>query len=70
VPDSKTGTFTAINGTTTVSFGHTFATVPRVFVQWNYASTVGFVPAGSITTTGFDYTNANSGPCSWFATTA
>jgi hypothetical protein len=71
VPDSKSGTFTCINGTVSVSFGHTFATPPRVFVQWYYAvPDAGWIVPGSITTTGFQYTNGNSGLCNWFATTA
>jgi hypothetical protein len=71
VPDSKSGTFTCINGVVSVPFGHTFATPPRVFVQWCYAvPDVGWIVPGSITTTGFQYQNGNSGLCNWFATTA
>lgn len=71
VPDQKSGTFSCTNGTVSVSFGHTFASPPRVFVQWNYANPdAGFVVGGSITTTGFQYTNGNAGLCDWFATLA
>jgi hypothetical protein len=71
VPFSKSGTFTCTNGVVSVAFGHTFATVPRVFVQWCYATPdVGWVVPGSITTTGFQYQNGNSGLCNWLATTA
>jgi hypothetical protein len=31
---------------------------------------VGWIVPGSITTTGFQYQNGNSGLCNWFATTA
>lgn len=66
----KSGTFNCINGTVTVSYGFTFATAPRVFVQWKYANPdVGYVVPGSETTTGFQYANGNSGLCNWFATT-
>ena len=71
VPAIKSGTFSCINGTVAVSFGYTFASAPRVFVQWNYASPdTGYVVANSITTTGFQYKNANAGVCDWLATTA
>lgn len=71
VPDQQSGTFTCANGTVSVSFGHTFASAPRVFVQWNYANPdAGFIVPGSITTTGFQYTNGNAGLCDWFATLA
>lgn len=71
VPDQKSGTFTCANGTVSVAFGHTFATPPRVFVQWNYATPdVGFIVPGSITTTGFQYTNGNAGLCDFLATLA
>jgi len=71
VPKSKSGTFTCANGVVSVSFGITFPSVPRVFVQWNYASPdTGWVVPGSITTTGFQYQNGNAGTCDWFATVA
>lgn len=71
VPFSKSGTFTCVAGVVSVSFAHTFASVPRVFVQWNYPTPdVGWIVPGSITTTGFQYQNGNSGLCNWFATTA
>jgi hypothetical protein len=39
-----------------------------VFVQWAYTSpSVGYVASGSVTTTGFSYTNSNSGTCFWLA---
>jgi len=67
----KSGTFTCNNGQVSVAFGVTFPSIPRVFVQWNYASPdVGWIVPGSITTTGFKYQSGNSGTCLWFATTA
>jgi hypothetical protein len=67
----QSGTFTCAAGTVPVPFGYTFASVPRVFVQWNYGSPdTGWVVPGSITTTGFSYQNGNGGLCDWFATTA
>jgi hypothetical protein len=71
LPTQKSGTFNSVNGVASVSFGITFPSVPRVFVQWNYASPdTGWVVPGSITTTGFQYQNGNAGLCDWFATTA
>jgi hypothetical protein len=67
----KSGTFTSAGGVVSVSFGTTFPSVPRVFVQWNYANPdVGWIVPGSITTTGFQYQSSNAGTCDWFATTA
>ena len=70
-PVVRSGTFTCVAGVASVSFGFTFASVPRVFVQWNYANPdAGWVVPGSITTTGFQYQNSNSGTCDWLAITA
>jgi hypothetical protein len=65
----KSGTFNAVNGVQSVAFGVTFATPPRVFVQWYYATPdVGWIVPGSITNTGFQYQSGNAGLCNWFAT--
>ena len=70
VPTFKTGTFTCVNGVVSVAFGFTFSSIPKVFVQWNYANPdAGWVVPGSITTTGFQYQNGNSGTCDWLAVT-
>ena len=70
VPTFKTGTFTCVNGVVSVAFGFTFPSIPKVFVQWNYANPdAGWVVPGSITTTGFQYQNGNSGTCDWLAVT-
>jgi len=64
---ARSGSFTCTNGTTSVTFSSAFPTAcTGVFVQWAYASPdVGWV--ASYSTTGFTYTNANSGLCFYFA---
>lgn len=67
-PQIHTGDFTCANGVVSVPFGITMASVPRVFVQWRYASpTVGWVVPGSETTTGFQYQSGNAGVCHYSA---
>jgi hypothetical protein len=66
---TRSGTFTCSNGTVTVTFGTPFPnSATAVFVQWNYnVPDVGWVVPGSLTQSGFQYTNGNAGSCYYFA---
>jgi hypothetical protein len=66
---NRSGSFTCVNGVIAVTFATPFPTTcTGVFVQWNYASPdVGFVVPGSVTASGFSYSNGNSGACYYFA---
>ena len=66
---NRSGSFTCVNGVIAVTFATPFPTAcTGVFVQWNYASPdVGFVVPGSVTASGFSYSNGNSGNCFYLA---
>jgi hypothetical protein len=68
-PVIKTGAFTCVNGTVTVTFATPFSSVcDAAVVQWEYSTPdVGFVVPGSRTVNGFQYTNGNSGACTYIA---
>jgi hypothetical protein len=64
----RAGTFNCSNGTVSVAFSSVLPFVPIVTVTWNYATPdVGFIVPGSITTSGFQYTNGNAGLCNYIA---
>jgi hypothetical protein len=68
VPDYRAGTFTCTNGTVTVNFSSALAFTPIVTVTWSYTSpNVGYIVPGSISATGFQYTNGNAGTCQYIA---
>jgi hypothetical protein len=68
-PAVRGGGFTCTAGTVSVTFSPAFTTsCSAVTVTPNYASPdVGWVVPGSITRTGFQYYNGNSGACSYMA---
>ena len=67
---TRSGTFTCVTGTATVTFASAFPNgADAVMVQWAYGGpNVGNVVSGSLSTTGFQYNNGNSGLCYYIAT--
>jgi hypothetical protein len=69
VSNMRSGTFTCVAGTAAVTFATPFPSAcTGVWVQPYYnAPDLGWVSPGSVSASGFSYTNGNSGTCFYYA---